>query len=175
MSHYFEKESDAIDDLLAAPKMSGDAERLRQQIWQRTTGVLRFRRRLRQAAWAAGLAACVAAVVFGLRWRTPAPALPQPEVAERPSPPQPSPSPDASAVVLEWRAFDSPDHQTELYRRAGDRYLAEGEDLQAALRCYGNALDTGTEDDLKLSPSDSWLLMAIKDARMKEKRDANGM
>jgi hypothetical protein len=171
MKPHFDKEPDALKELLAAPKPPGDAEGLRQRLLHQTTGVLRFRRRVRQAAWAAGLAACVAAVVFGLRWRTPAPVTPQPEVAQLPSPPQQ----DESALALEWRAFDSPNRQTELYRHAGDRYLAEGEDLQAALRCYANALDTATEDDLKLSSSDSWLLMAIKDAREKEKRDANGM
>jgi negative regulator of sigma E activity len=171
MQPHFDKEPDALDELLAVPQLPADAEVLRQRLLHHTTGVVRFRRRVRQVAWAAGLAACVAVVVFGLRWRTPAPVTPQPLTAQLPSPS----AQDGSALALEWRAFDSPNRQTELYRQAGDRYLAEGEDLQAALRCYANALDTATDDDQKVSPSDSWLLMAIKDAREKEKRDANGM
>jgi negative regulator of sigma E activity len=171
MKPHFDKEPDALDELLAAPQPPADAEALRQKLLSQTTGVLRFRRRVRQATWAAGLAACVAAVVFGFRGRPPAPVAPQPEVSDLPAPP----APDESALALEWRAFDSPNRQAELYRQAGDRYLTEGEDLQAALRCYANALDTATDDDQKVSPSDSWLLMAIKDAREKEKRDANGM
>jgi hypothetical protein len=171
MKPHFDKERDALDELLAPPKLPGNADELRRKVLHQTTRLLRFRRRLRRVAWAAGFAACLAAVVFGIRWRPSAPLSPQPEVAGLPSPP----AQDESALGLEWHAFDSPDRQKELYRRAGDRYLAEGEDLQAAVRCYANALDAGNEEDLKLSPSDSWLLMAIKDAREKEKRDANGM
>jgi hypothetical protein len=179
MSPYFENPPDPIDDLLAAPRAARDVEVLRQKVLAETNRVLRRRQRVRQFAWAAGLAACVAAALFGARRLIPHAPPPHPAVADLPSPPEarrPPPDPDLSPVALEWRAFDSPDRQPELFRQAGDRYLAEGEDLQAALRCYSNALDAATEDDQKPAASDSWLLMAIKDARQKEKRDVpNGM
>jgi hypothetical protein len=179
MSPPFDDPPDPFDDLLAAPRAARDVEVLRQKVLAETNRVLRRRRRVRQFARAAGLAACVALALFGARWLiAPAPPVPS-AVAERPSPPESRPTladPDLSPVALEWRAFDSPGRQAELFRQAGDRYLAAGEDLQAALRCYGNALDAGSEDDQKPAASDSWLLMAIKDARQKENRDVpNGM
>jgi hypothetical protein len=134
--------------------------------------LLRRRRRLRQLGWAAALAACYGAGLLTVRWLTaPAPHPGPPEVVRQPDPPAPAPPPTALAV--EWRAFDGGDRQAALYQEAGDRYLAEENDPRAALRCYGNGLDTGTPEDLAIAPSDSWLLMAIKDARQKEKRHAN--
>jgi hypothetical protein len=60
-----------------------------------------------------------------------------------------------------------------LYRRAADRYLEEEGDVGSAVRCYGRALDEGGGRDLAIAPGDSWLLMVIKNARQKEKDDAN--
>jgi hypothetical protein len=75
-------------------------------------------------------------------------------------------------VAVEWQAVDDPDRQTALYQEAGDRYLEEERDPLQALRCYGNALDSGKEEDLTISASDSWLMMVIKDARQREKHNA---
>src|SRR6266851_5167646 len=170
MSPYCEKQPDPIDDLLAAPRLPNDVEVLRQQVLGETTRLLRGRRQIRRIAWAAGLAAGIAVAVFGTRWLIRTSPERGDQIVELPAPRE-APSKheaDVNPLALEWRAFDSQDHQTELYRQAGDRYLHDENDVQAALRCYGNALDRGTEDDLKLSASDSWLLMAIKDARLKE-------
>jgi hypothetical protein len=115
-----------------------------------------------------GLAACFAAGLFtGRLGNEPVPA---PEkrlvVAGRPVPTPPSP------LTLEWQALDSPQPRPDVYRSAGDRYDEDG-DYQSALRCYRGALDTGSDKDLAIAPEDSWLLMVLKDARQKEKRDAN--
>jgi len=75
--------------------------------------------------------------------------------------------------ALEWRAIDHPEQAGTAYRAAGDRYLAENADPGAAARCYGSALSAGPAEDLTIDPNDSWLMMAIKDARQKEARDAN--
>src|SRR5947209_1802655 len=82
--------------------------------------------------------------------RPPAPA-PAPEAP----PPPPAPGP-ASAVALEWQAFDG--ERRDLYRQAGDRYLREDEDPEAALRCYGQALNGASDKDLAISPDDDYLL-----------------
>jgi hypothetical protein len=74
--------------------------------------------------------------------------------------------------VLEWRALDGSEHQTEQYRQAGAQYLKDESDPQSALRCYGQALDAGGEPGLAVRPDDDWLLMALKGARKKEKGDA---
>jgi hypothetical protein len=42
--------------------------------------------------------------------------------------------------------------------------------MQAALRCYRNALDAAPED-LDVDATDTWLLMSLKEARSKERRD----
>jgi hypothetical protein len=75
--------------------------------------------------------------------------------------------------VYEWQAFDSGEDRAEQYLRAGADYLMEESDPQSALRCYGQALDAGGQTSLAVRPDDDWLLMAIKDARKKEKLDAN--
>ncbi len=143
----------------------------RENLLRRTTQVLRGRKRLRRfgVAAAAVVAACfvVAAVARFVSPPAPRPA-PEGPVATRPA------EPDAGlpAVVLEWRAFDRPEQRADLYRRAGDLYVRQENDLEAAVRCYGNALDAGTNADLEIKPEDEWLLMAIKDARQKEKGHA---
>jgi hypothetical protein len=78
-----------------------------------------------------------------------------------------------SPVALEWQALDSPQPRPDLARQAGDRYAAEEGDYQSALRCYRDALDAGSDRDRAIQPNDSWLLMVLKNAREKEKRDAN--
>jgi len=177
MTQFFEKQPDPIDDLLAAAPLP-DVDVLRLKVLGETTRLLRGRRQRRRIAWAAGLAAGIALAVFAANWLLRPSSQPGSEVAELPrqhelTPPR---EVDITPLALEWRAFDSLENQTALYQQAGDRYLRDESDLAAALRCYGNALDSGTEDDLQISTSDSWLLMAIKDARQKEKRDVpNGM
>ena len=50
-----------------------------------------------------------------------------------------------------------------------NRYLLE-DDLASAARCYRLALDEGAEASAR--PEDTWLLLAIKNARTKEKTNA---
>jgi len=152
---------------------------LRQAVFDRTTRVLRRRRWLRRGAVALALCACYIAGAATVHLLTPppsvvtvvvkepgAPALPVPNVA----PPRPEEEP--TAVAMEWDALDHPEKKVESYRRAGDRYLTESNDVQAAVRCYKQMLDAGTEQDLVIAPDDNWLLMALKEARQKEKFDA---
>jgi hypothetical protein len=86
---------------------------------------------------------------------------------ERRSPGEPEPP--ARAGNLEQQARANGARRSALYRRAGDVYANEQGDLEAALRCYGRSLDDRPREDLHISPADHWLLMAIKDAREKEK------
>ena len=72
-----------------------------------------------------------------------------------------------SVVDLEWRALDEPAEAPDLYREAGNRYLA-ADDPADAVRCYGNALDSGSPEANEVKDDDNWLLMAIKIARRKE-------
>jgi hypothetical protein len=92
---------------------------------------------------------------------------------ERPLP-LPQQPPAAPAPVLERVAEHTTlDERVALLRQAGDRYLHEDNDPEAALRCYTRALDAAPEEARKFSPDDNWLLMAIKNARDKETPHAN--
>jgi hypothetical protein len=173
MTDFFARDPDPLKDLLAPPPADG-AEGLRERLLGRTTRLLRRRRRLRRLTWAAALAAGCGAALLSVWWAArPAPPGPNPSMAreERPAPPV---LPE-TAVTVEERAADDDDWkaQAALYRRAGELYLSAENDPAAAVRCYGNALDAGGEEALPVSPADDWLLMAIKNARQKEKRHAN--
>jgi hypothetical protein len=159
---------DFCDDLLAPPT-TGDVSPLQRGLLERTTRALRRRHWLRRLGWAAALAACYAAGVLTMALRPTPPSPVPPRPVDPPTTAGPS---KPSAVDLEWTALEDPDLQPAPYRQAGDRYLTEEADLQAALRCYGAALDRGGAAALAVDCDDSWLMILIKDAREKEKTDA---
>ncbi len=145
---------------------------------------MRRGRRLRVAVWAAALAACYVAGVLTMFWlaprrvevvrvQAPPAAAPAPASQSQPTPPTPAPpAAPASAVALEWKAFDADKPRPDLYRQAGDRYLQEDADPASALRCYGQSLNGASDKDLAISPDDDYLLMVVKEARLKEKDHA---
>jgi hypothetical protein len=158
-------------------------EAFRRSLLAATTRVIRRRRRLRRAGWAAALAACYVAGLVTMRLATAT--APPPQVVQQPTPSAPRPPQPAAAsrptddggeaVAMEDQAVDTrgkPREKRDLYCRAGDRYLHDRGDLPSAVRCYGGALDGASDDDLKISPDDSWLLMALKEAKQKERKHA---
>jgi len=184
MHDIISREPDPLDGMLHPPSPP-DNEALRQAVYTRTRRVLHRRRRVRQFAYAAALLMAFATGVFvtrmtaqtdaGERGASAPCSSEQPRVdssAQQGADAPRSPLPEDSALTREWIAFDSADHRGELYRQAGDRYMTEENDPQSALRCFSNALDSGTDEDLAISSEDNWLLMAIKDARLKEKNHA---
>jgi hypothetical protein len=178
MHDIYAREPDPLEGMLAPPPLPADAAALRQELLGQTARALRRRRRGRQLAWAAALAACYAAGLLTMHW------APRPAAVSRgpdalasrdhsqvpPAVFPPADEPEKSALQKEWAAVES--GQAALFREAGNLYLDGEGDVQSAVRCYGNALSVGTEADLAISPEDNWLLMAIKDARQKEKRNA---
>ena len=175
MSHHAD---DRLDDLLARGQPAADAL-LRRRLLIETTQVLRQRQRRRRIAFALALAAGVLLLLGGVAWLRPRPGLPTPppprgeHVAEAPTAPLPLAADTPAAVIERIGETSAPDQRADLYRRAGDRYLEEASDADAALRCYTQALDDGSDADLTVSTDDSWLLMALKLDRQKEKRNAN--
>jgi hypothetical protein len=83
-------------------------------------------------------------------------------------PPKEPPGSRLSALALEWQALESPSRRPDLFRKAGDRYLEDNGDVESAVRCYRTALDLGTSEDARVSPTDSWLLVSLKVAKQKE-------
>jgi hypothetical protein len=166
-------EPDPLDGLLAPQPLPPETDALRQAIYSRTRLVLRRRRGLRLLAYAAALVVSFVAGLLAMRAvmrDVPAP-IPEPSVRRQEESPPAEKTlvpPEEPALAQEWRAFDSIEHRGELYRQAGNSYMTAEYDPQSALRCYTNALDSGTEKDLTISTDDNWLLMAIKNARQKE-------
>src|SRR5262249_62120137 len=142
----------------------------REALFRRTSRVLRLRRWLTSA----GLIA-VLGVVYLAGLLTPHPAAPPaPSLPPAPAPADVTPAPPSeetaeSAVALEYRALESERCRAGLYVRAADRYLLE-DDLASAAPCSRLALDEGA--DATPRPDDTWLLLAIKNARKKEKTNA---
>ena len=180
-----------IFDQILTPSPS---EALRGLVLAETIRQLRRRRRLRHFAFAVALAGCYAAGLgtMGVYLRG-APIPASRPVADRPvtgdsggssdladserEPDAPRPEQVAQdidvpvpAFVLErWAGSAIKGRRAAMYRRAGDSYLGESGDLEAALRCYARSLDLSSEQDLAVSvETDNWLLIALKQARQKE-------
>jgi len=170
-----------LDDFLQhPPDLPADATR-KEVLFQRTARMLPRARRWRAplaTAVAAGIVlACVLSYVF-LREEKIEPVLHDKLLGERKNGPivaDVTPAPARVQVVaqsseLEWKAFDATDDQerVRLYFQAGDLYLATDQDIESALRCYGQALSYCDARELEFDPSDNWLVMALKSDRRKE-------
>jgi hypothetical protein len=182
---------DGCDPLLT-PRPAAEAPALKQLILHQTTGVLRRRRVTRRVLLGVALAACYAAGVLTPQlWPSAAPTtndrvakLANADQQHSGEPPASQPVPpnkdepptepaDLPPPALERSVtLVSPEQRAALYRQAGDRYLEEANDVASALRCYRRSLDESADADLTISPDDNWLLMAVKNARMEERRHA---
>ena len=172
--------TDSCDELLAPPPPPDDDAALRDKLLLRTLAVVRRRWWLPRLAVAAALGGGYFAGLLSVCLLLPrGESVPTPVGGWTTLPPPPAAvgswdvGAEPAAVLLEEQAFDSPQDQAVLYRTAGDRYAETEGDVQAALRCYRNALDAGSDQDLTIEAEDNWLLMVLKDARQKEKQNAN--
>ena len=174
--------ADPLDDLLRPPA-EPPAEPLRRRLLEETTAVLRRGRRIRWAAlissWAACFAVGAAAMLLwqnlGSRIEEKPPVTknstePKPEIPNlNPEPPKEKPvSAEATALAKEWEAFDSTKNRAALFFEAGDRYLAESNDTASAIRCYRQALAAARPEELAIRPDDNWLVLFLKQSRLKE-------
>jgi hypothetical protein len=161
---------------------------LRAALLERTTGIIRRRRRLRRLAMVAALAAVYLAgavtAATWWAWRPVAPAATPKEslaggdtgpAAANRGPSEPEPRPRVSAPEGTQQAVATVRASPfEVYRRAGDRFLREPAQLSLAVRSYRNALNVASAEERAISPeSDSWLLMALKESRLKERSHGN--
>ncbi len=169
MSSTNRPEPDSVDGLLNARRPAPDDD-FRRNLLGQTSGVVRRRRAVRRAVFSVALAGCyLAGIATTQFWRLPA-------------------GPGGGEVAVDGvdRRADSAAERNivkdyplvpanfENIRRVSDRYLNEDGDLTRAVRCYGQALDRATPDELTvLSDEDSWLLKAIKLARIEEAKHEN--
>jgi hypothetical protein len=152
---------DLIDAALRADGEPRDAARLREAVLRRTVGVIRRRRRARSCVLAAALAGCYVAGLATASLRAPAErGLAPPAVSS------PLPRPNAPPNRERGSARLSPE---ELARRDADRCLLDRGDVKEAVRGYDRFLKLASADRRAIAPEqDSWLLMALKDAKLKE-------
>jgi hypothetical protein len=178
-----------LDDLLISGPLSPAPPHQREDLWRQTAGTQRRRRWARRTRVAAIVAAIYGAGVATVAWRTRSsppvergivsvPRQDEVPESERQLPPiggQNDPyRNDPPQVIERWAALADGRRRVELYRRAGDLYYERFADHAAAIRCYRHALDGGTAADLVVkADKDNWLLMSLKVARLKERRDAS--
>jgi hypothetical protein len=166
---------DDLDALLTPAPPPPEPAGLRDAAWRPAARVLRRRRGLRAGRWVLVLAVVYvagAATVWLWRPDRPAPAPPPPAQQPEELPPADPYRADPPERIEQWAGRAGGAARVALYRRAGDGYLARGDEAKA-LRCYKQCLDGGRPEDLAIrADQDSWLLMSLKLARQREKPDA---
>jgi hypothetical protein len=175
-------DDDPLVDTALSPVVAKSDATLRLTLLAQTSRQLRLRRRMRIVgrigvvimAFATGMIAVIAA-------REPVPTerivvVAMPVEVEKPAPiakESPARRLTPAEVELEAERSLAKVESSRLFREAGDRFLREEQDLQAALRCYRNFLDEAAETDLVAAESDTWLLTSLKNARRKETENAS--
>lgn len=174
-------ERDLVDELLTVEGPTG-VDRIRPRLMAQTASVVRRRRTVRRLAVVVALAGCYLAGIATVQVFRGFPARPSEAVAEMSEVLQEGPSP-AEPPRQREREVPAPAEEKEpavaqtefdAIRLAGDRRLHEEGDPLAALRDYSRALDHASAEDLALSyEEDSFLLAALKLARIEENQDDN--
>jgi hypothetical protein len=156
-----------LDDFLEHPPSRAEPAELRRDLLMRTTALVRRARITRRVigALTAAAAMLLIAVTTSVLLRSGRPIDPgrDPLTGILPSTPgvQPPQSKPVPAVALEWKAFDAvPSEQAALYQKAGDRYVEDDGNLDAAVRCYGQAVRSAP--NIEIDVNDNWLVMALK-------------
>jgi hypothetical protein len=164
------------DDFLDGGFKCEPNQSLKSAMRERTTRVLRRRRRARQLGVVGVAAACYLAGLATMwlflprqvtKGDTPAPTL---IVADAGKLSEPEIKPPLRPELYEFEAQTAPPaERAAQLKKAGDLYLEQAHDYASALRCYGQAFDAGGPQALEYSPDDNWLVVSIKNARRKEK------
>lgn len=181
MTEPYESDEAFCERLLAPPQLFVNPP-LQEELLRRTTRTVRRRMIVRRLMTCAAGVALFAAGMGTMKLLTPEPTerqvvivqnAPIPANGEREAPREfiaQEPNPQRidlaglSPLELERRAERTfvPHEAARTFKLAGDRYIAELGDYQAALRCYRNFLDEATPADRQIAPADSWLLITLK-------------
>jgi hypothetical protein len=161
------------DDELLEPRSPLPNDSLRADMLARTSRRIRAARRIRTAARVGLCILCFATGAAVMRLRPePEPKIVYIAVPEKAKeePPAVSPVKILSPAEIELAAEQilDPAEAARRFREAGDRYLREQANYQAALRCYRNFLDSADPADMTTSTEDTWLLTSLKRAREQE-------
>lgn len=161
-----------IDPLLS-PRETSTNGALREKLFLQTSSHLRRRARVRMLGRIVGVIAAFAGGMLLMSFlREPIPVgqivVVQSVEVKPPGEEMPVRQLTPAQVELEAEQALAKQDSIRLFREAGDRFLREEQNLEAALRCYRNFLDDATASDLALADSDTWLLTSLKNARRKE-------
>ncbi len=154
---------DALDECLG-PRENGTAA-LRESLRTLTSKAVRRRRWHRRLTLALAASLLFMAGMGTMAWLRPPPQG-QPNALlpldiEQKAPPAPR--------QQEPERLSSPaPKKAESLLSAGKQYLERENDIASALRCYRQALESGEDRLLEISPDDDWLVMALKLDRQKE-------
>jgi hypothetical protein len=187
-----------LDEFLHQLPAGPDRTQRQRELLQETTSHLPPLRRMHRVKRLSVLAvttvtlALICSFVYlmhlGLQWaenirdlphvqqhKQPVPEKPQAQPIAPPDEKAPAPAVDKSAplaVALEWKAFDAPGaKRSELYLKAGDRYIEDQRDLASAVRCYSQAVQMAHAKDLEIDPDDNWLVMVLKLDRIERQKE----
>ncbi len=153
---------DDLEAILTLPP-TGTSPEMRERLLQETSALLPRRASPRRRAVLAAAAVLLAVGLgwFFLRFRATSVVV---DPAPQPSAPVASAiAISVTAVDLEWKAFDSaPKEQSKRYWNAGHAYIGAHADYESALRCYRQALETGTAESRQITDEDDVLAMALK-------------
>ena len=175
-----ENQDDEVDNLLQIDSSESAPQGiLRNAVLAQTVGIIRFRRRLKKCVLAGSLVACYFAGVATMGLRTwaqlVAPGTSDNQAAATQLPSQHREPPAPIIAADKPKPQNNPNQpaspqlsREEILRREGDRLLADG-DMKRAIRKYELALNLASADRRAIAPEqDTWLLMALKNARPKE-------
>ena len=180
MSSPDEFQNDSLDVVLGGKsKICGD-DRLRQAVLAGTLGVIRRRRRLKRCAVVSTLLGCylagMATVMFWRSGKEDLSKLSTRQIAtdKRPTSVAPVQLPPDFAGPPDQKAVYKVASKYDVLCRQADRLLKDPENLQLAVRTYSQALKYASANQRAISPEhDTWLLMALKDAKSKETKHEN--
>ena len=174
-------EPDDIDVLLDGTAIESPVdEKLRGELLRLTGQTIRRRKNVRRAGLLGLVAGAYLAGVLTMNWRIPQQDITlagRADLASAEAPLTSDHDAPAAAPAYDEMAYPIGEladlNRYEVFCRAAERHLNETGNYTAALNLYRQALNAASEDQLAIAAGrDTWLLMALKNARQQERNDA---
>jgi len=165
-----------LKSLLAATGPASEDQRLRHMVLDRTLGAVRFRRRIQRCYLVCGLVVCYLAGIGTMTLLRGGLAPDAPETEHVAKDEKLKPATETTLAQISQLQEDrdtKPDaaSRSESLRRKADLLFERG-DIKSAVRNYKRSLDLASAEQLAIAPGqDTWLLIALKEARTKEMND----
>ena len=166
-----------IDDAFLVPPDLEENDELQAAVFVRTLGVIRRRRRTRRCVLTAGLLGCYLAGAMTVSlWPSGEKHSTGATIAQRTAKQKTQPTPATVAARDDDRQRPPPPKLSgyEHWRRLGDHFLRDYNNISLATQSYSQALALATEEERATSTDrDTWLLLALKKDKLREKQHAS--